>query len=94
LQRVQAAIISLAFLCVALLVLVYLRERDHGRERAEADQRHRDERRELANRIQRPDLLPAGPRREPRERREPKDARALAQIGTVQPYRDDDGAAA
>jgi hypothetical protein len=86
-----AAIVVLAILCIGLIVLLDRARRDNNKLVLDLEKRHRDERAELADRIQRPDILPIRPARtEPKPAREAKDAKAFAQVGTVVPIRDDD----
>jgi hypothetical protein len=90
-----AALVILAGLCIALVVLLDRGRRDNNKLVLDLEKRHRDERAELADRIQRPDILPIRPARtEPREPREAKDQVAFAQVGTVVPIRDENDAPA
>jgi hypothetical protein len=85
--------LACAAIALAAACLVVLDRARRGTERLilDLEKRHRDERTELADRIQRPDFLPLRPvRTEPREPKEPKDAKEFAKVGTVVPIRDDD----
>lgn len=83
--------IPLAVLSGLLLVALLWQQREHRLERADTEQRHQAERERLADRIQRPDLLPLRDRTAPPpEPADPSDAKAFAQVGTVTPWRDDD----
>lgn len=83
--------IWLGIISTLLLVALLWQAREHRLERADTEARHQAERERLADRIQRPDLLPlrdrTGPPPTPAE---PEDAKAFAQIGTVAPWRDDE----
>lgn len=86
-----AALVILAGLCIALVILLDRARRDTARLVLDLEKRHRDERGELADRIQRPDVLPLRPvRTEPKPRREPADQAELAKVGRVVHLRDPD----
>jgi hypothetical protein len=77
-----AATISLAALAIGLLVVLFLRERDHTAALDAKDERHRDEVRELTTRIQHPQLIPR-PRPAAQQSGPPPDHKAYAAIGTL-----------
>jgi hypothetical protein len=87
---VIAAVTVLALVCAALMVALDRARRGTERLILDLEKRHRDERSELADRIQRPEFLPLRPvRTGPREPKDSKDAEAFARVGTVVPIRDD-----
>jgi hypothetical protein len=86
---VVAALAILGIVALALLATIVVERRAHARERAQDAARHQEERERLADRIQRPDMLPLrGPSGTPPEPADPTVARAFARIGTAAPYRE------
>lgn len=86
-----AAVVILGLVCGLLICALVLQRRDHDRLVVDLGERAAVERSELATRIQHPEF-PIFPRGRPVEQPEPpKDAEALAQVGVVLPFRDDDG---
>jgi hypothetical protein len=79
---IPLALIALA----ALLTLAYV-ARTNARLIDTLDDRHRDERSELATRIQRPEWTPPA-KTDFKPPELPKDARALAEVGTVELFRE------
>jgi rubrerythrin len=97
---VTAAIIAEAAAVLCLIAALIIRERDHDRtlarqleqhatERAEADKRSQDERRELANRIQHPSLLPVTRKTGDTPTSTTRDGAAYAAVGRARPVTDD-----
>jgi hypothetical protein len=80
-------VIALAVVCLALLWLLRDQQKRHSQERVEADRRWADERSVLLTRIQRPEYAPI-PQRDFTPVEPPRDAAALASIGTVTPLHD------
>lgn len=81
-----AALITQALVILALVAALIIRERDHDQALTAQDERAQTERRELATRIQRPELVPTG-RKQPREPAigQPKDLGAYAVVGRARP---------
>jgi hypothetical protein len=79
---VTAAVIVLGILCLALLGVLFVRERDHSSTLATQDRSHRDEVREMATRIQHPNLVPR-PARPRVDAPPPPDHAQYASIGSV-----------
>lgn len=95
----QLAVLALAVLVVLLVAVLVIQQRNHDaliraleeshrQERVTIDTAHRDERRELATRIQHPHLIPL-PSTTPAVAEAPTDADDFARIGTVAPYGDE-----
>lgn len=82
--------IALAALAVLLLLALILERRRHDTDLAAREEAWRDERRELCNRIQRPDLIPRKPRT-PLPQPELPDAAAYASVGTLNAAPQDGG---
>jgi hypothetical protein len=81
--------VALAVLAGLLLVALILERRRHDARDERREQAWADERRELNNRIARPEYV--APRTSPVPQPDPPDARAYASIGSLSAVRGDDG---